>query len=871
MAWEAVEGIVGPLLDYSPPMLHTRPFRTVLVAGIALLATAGSVLAGRSSTDERPNVILVMADDLGYGDTGFTGNATVRTPNLDRFAGEGVRLDRFYAAAPVCSPTRASCLTGRHPFRVGITWAFEGALPAREITIAEALREAGYATAHFGKWHVGHLSRTVKQGYAPGEVDGTGYSPPWENGFEECFSVLNSVPSFNPYYLTCGEFGSESYRLVMDRAVALGQREGGFVWRDRFWTGPGRLHDEWLEGSVPELLVDRTLGFARRSCDAGRPFLALLWFSTPHTPVVAGPRHRAPYAELTLPEQHWFGAITAMDEAVGRLVAELEAEGIAENTLLWFCSDNGPTWVHELGTTGGLRGRKGSLWEGGIRVPAFVRWPAGFEGERTLSEPMSTSDLLPTALRVAGVEIPDDRPIDGEDVLSILAGESEHRARPIGFQSPKLESQAKDTKAWMQRGGLQLAWIDGPWKLVSMDGGESWELYDLASDPAEARDVAGEHPERVRHMREQVDRWTESCAMSARGEEPVKLLVAEETPVRGVERSPACYAQFREQNVLVTNAGRIVVVAQGREKSGWSDRSGQDLVCRCSDDHGDTWSDTVLVASTGDHSICPNAAVHDRDTDAIHVLYNVFLWDFHDAESRKAMNGRECRQFQVTSTDGGETWSAPRELTEMLGSERHTTVFGSGEGIQLRHGTRAGRLVVPGGFQHRWGNRMFTSDDHGETWQVREIAPRDRVEELNVRLENKVAELSDGTLVLNARHTPERVRAFSADGGESWTAEEVDPALAAVSCNGALLCVQDESGRDVLLCSVPVGPRRTHGTVYASLDGGRTWPHSKTLVEGEFAYSSLVSLGDGRLGLVYEARGHRDIVLMRFTLSRILQ
>jgi len=812
-----------------------------------------------------------MADDLGFGDVGFTGNQTVRTPHLDRLAREGVRLDRFYAAAPVCSPTRASCLTGRHPYRSGITWAFAGALPTAELTIAEALGQAGYATAHLGKWHVGHLSRTLKQGYAPGEADGSGYSPPWENGFDECWSVLNSVPSFNPYYLTCGEFGTEGYRMVMDRPVAGGEREGGFVWRDRFWSGPGRLHDEWIEGPVPDLLVGRALDFARRAGEAARPFLALVWFSTPHTPVVAGPEHRALYPGLSIEEQHWYGAISAMDEAIGRLLAGLEELGIAENTLVWFCSDNGPTWVHDLGSTGGLRGRKGSLHEGGIRVPAAVRWPTALEGGRAIDAPMSTSDIMPTVLTAAGIAPPSDRPLDGEDVGPILSGRAGMRASAIGFQSPRLESQAKDTKAWMQTGGTQLAWMEGRWKLLSMTGGESFELYDLASDPFEEHDLAAAEPERVARMSAALESWRESCDASAEGAEPVRVLVARETPVRGVERSPACYAQFREQNVLVTNAGRLVVVAQGREESGWSDRSGQDLVCRWSDDLGERWSEAILVASQGDGSICPNAAVHDREADAIHVLYNAFLWDFRDPESRKPMQGRACRQYQVSSRDGGQTWTAPREISGMLGSDGFEVVFGSGEGIQLRCSPHTGRLVVPGGFRQRWGNRMFLSDDGGATWEAGEIAPREQVAGLNVRLENKVAELSDGTLVQNARHTPQRVRAFSRDGGRTWSTQEVDPALAAVSCNGALLCVQDEAGRDVLLLSVPTGPGRTRGTVYASFDGGQTWPHARTMVEGEFAYSSLVRLSDGRIGLFYEARDHRDIALRRFSLERLLR
>ncbi len=344
----------------------------------------------------------------------------------------------------------------------------------------------------------------------------------------------------------------------------------------------------------------------------------------------------------------------------------------------------------------------------------------------------------------------------------------------------------------------------------------------------------------------------------------VPVLRAGLSAVEGVDRSPGCYAQFREPAVVVTASGRLVLTAQGREASDWSDRSGQDLISAWSDDDGVTWSKPILVAEFGDGSICPNAAVYDRETDTVHVLYNVFTWDFQDPESRKAMGGRECRQFHQESRDGGETWSAPREITTMLGSGGTTTVFGSGEGIQLRCEPHAGRLVVPGGFQKKWGNRMFLSDDHGRTWTVGAIAPRDRVAGLNVRLENKVAELDDGTLVLNARHTPQRVRAFSADGGATWSPQEVDDGLDAVSCNGSLLAVRDPEGEEVLLCSVPIGPGRTRGAVYLSPDGGQTWPERRVLVEGDFAYSSLVPLSDGRVGLFWEARGHKDILFRRF-------
>lgn len=840
--------------------------RTLISVGAAILALQP---CGSTQENRPPNVVLIMADDLGYGDVAYQGHPKVKTPALDLLAKEGVRLGRFYAAAPVCSPTRASCLTGRHPFRVGIRWAASGHIHASETTIAEALKTRGYATAHFGKWHLGGLSRTVRQTYVDRQVDPRRYSPPWENGFDVSFSCENTVPTFNPGYLTCAPFGEPGYKMVMDRPVELDQRTGGFVWRDRFWTGSGRFVDEWLAGPLPKILTDRTLSFVKDQVEQKTPFFVTLWFSSPHTPVVAGPKHRKLYPDSSIEEQHWLGCISAMDEQIGRLRRELAKLGVLDDTLIWFCSDNGPTWVHDHASAGPLRGGKGTLWEGGIRVPSVVSWPKRIKGGRRVDAPIVTSDFFPTILAAAGVKVDEQRRIDGVDVLPLLDGRVEKRAEPIGFVSPRLLSDAQDTKAWSKIGGRQMAWIDGDLKLISRDEGKTWKLFDVATDQGEQADLAAQRPEVVAKMRTAWRAWYRSIEDEI-NPRVVRLVEARSTPVAGVARSPDCYHQFREGGVIVTKTGRIVLLAQGREKSRWSDRSGQDLVCRVSDDGGETWAPTTLVATAGDFTICPNAIVYDAIKDEVHALYNVFEWDFRKPETRKVMAGRECRQFQVTTGDGGRTWSKPRELTEMLGSKKFTTVFGSGEGIQLRHGEHAGRLVVPGGFQKPWGNRVFYSDDHGETWKVGERAPRQQVKNNNVRLECKVAELSDGSLVLNARCTPHRARAFSKDGGVTWTPLEIDPQLPAVSCNGSLVCVRDEKGRDVLLLSVPTGPKRTHGTVYASLDGGRTWPNKKTLVDGTFAYSSLVQLHDGRIALIYESENHKHLDLMRFRVEDIV-
>jgi arylsulfatase A-like enzyme len=482
---------------------------------VAGLAAVGTLLCLATFTAAaQPNIVLVMADDLGYGDVAYQGNPVVKTPFLDAMAREAVRFDRFYAAAPVCSPTRGSCLTGRHPYRYGIEWAGETPLKHAEITLAEALKDAGYATGHFGKWHVGGLSRTVKQSYFEGEVDPALYAPPWEHGFEVCFSTESMMPTYNPYYHVGGDFGSETYRFLQAEPVARGQRTGGFRWRDLYWTGPGQFVDEWLEGDDSQLIMDRALPFMQRCGRAGKPFLALVWFHTPHTPVVAGNTDRALYPDLTMPEQHWYGAITAMDRQVGRLREALRQAGLSKNTLVWFCSDNGPSYIHDFNSSGGLRGKKATLWEGGIRVPAILEWPTELKGARAVTAPVSTSDFYPTLLAAAGVALPHNQPpLDGLNVLPLLKGEQTERGDPIAFQAPLKRTD----NPFAVPGSLQMALVGDRYKLTSFDGGKRYQLFDLVDDPGETNDVADQHAEAVKDMIVKLAHWTNACAASARG------------------------------------------------------------------------------------------------------------------------------------------------------------------------------------------------------------------------------------------------------------------------------------------------------------------------------------------------------------------
>ncbi len=453
-----------------------------------------------------------MSDDQGWGDVGYNGNKVVHTPELDRFSAEGIRLDRFYSASPVCSPTRASVLTGRHPFRYGIEWAGMGHLPTEEHTIAEVLREQGYATGHFGKWHVGELSKTVNQSYFAGEsADESHYSPPWENGFDVSFSTESMMPTYNPYYHVGGQYGSEDYRHLQTEAVESGQREKGFRWRDHYWTGPGQLVDEWLEGDDSAIVVDRAIDFIDEQLGQDKPFLALVWLHTPHTPLVAGKEDRALYADLPMEAQHWYGAITAMDREIGRLRQHLREHDAADNTIFWFKSDNGPSYIHNYNSAGPFSGKKAELKEGGIRVPALIEWPAQLKGKRSINTAMSTSDIYPTLLAAAAVTIPAGQAVlDGENILPVLTGEQQERQSGIFFQSP-----IRGKKYEADSSQLQYALSDERYKLYSGDAGKSWQLYDLLIDPGESNDLSQNFPNIVDAMRRELMIWVDDTQRDA--------------------------------------------------------------------------------------------------------------------------------------------------------------------------------------------------------------------------------------------------------------------------------------------------------------------------------------------------------------------
>jgi arylsulfatase A-like enzyme len=451
------------------------------------------------SVAEPPSIVLVMADDQGWGDMAYNGHPHVKTPHFDAFAREGLRFDNFHAAAPVCSPTRGSVMTGRTPNRFGcFQWGHS--LRPQEVTLAEALQSAGYRTGHFGKWHLGSVQKA---------------SPvsPGASGFDTWVSSPNFF-DLNPTL----------------------SREG---------------KAEKFQGDSSDVTVEVASQFLRECAQKKQRFLAVVWFGSPHDPHQALPADRAPYTGLTDKEQNFCGEITAMDRAFGRLRATLKELGLRDNTLLWYCSDNGA--LPGIGSSGGRRGNKAQIFEGGLLVPALLEWPAKFAAPRVITTPCVTSDIYPTVLELTGVKVEHQPPIDGVSLVSLLEDRSTERTKPIGFWNAPIAGISTPARQWMeelytaQQAGEEptnparlfpdagkierqypsgefpghAAWLDGSWKLHRIENrmthAVTWELYDLATDSKEANNILEREPARTATMKSDLDAWLASVVNSLNG------------------------------------------------------------------------------------------------------------------------------------------------------------------------------------------------------------------------------------------------------------------------------------------------------------------------------------------------------------------
>ena len=450
------------------------------------------------SEPKNPNIILFMCDDLGWGDTGFNGNQIIKTPNLDMLAAKGITFNRFYSASPVCSPTRASCLTGRNPYRMGIPTANAGHMKVEEITLPELLKEKGYATGHFGKWHLGTLTTQRKDANRGRPGDSTHYSIPSMNGYDTWFVTESKVPTYDPmlqpfgFDTLNGESLRYGWKAIQDKSTA--KNYGTF-----YWKGREMVETENLEGDDARLILDRAIPFIENSVKNGTPFFSAIWIHTPHLPVVATGDMMKEYNQYSYQEQIYYGSISAMDRQIGRLWEKLEELGQSENTIFWFCSDNGPE-IETPGSSGPFRERKRSLYEGGVRVPAFCVWPNGINQGLKTDFPAVTSDYLPTILNILNLDLKDNRPIDGTSLTEVLKGENFEREKPIGFQYPE-----------------KMSWVTQKYKLISIDNGKTFELYNLIDDPVEQSNITTENIEIVNKMKTELLNWIESCKESEKG------------------------------------------------------------------------------------------------------------------------------------------------------------------------------------------------------------------------------------------------------------------------------------------------------------------------------------------------------------------
>ncbi len=470
---------------------------TGLIFSFLLIACSASTEQDQPTEKKQPNILLIMTDDQGWFDAGFNGNKEIRTPNMDLLASNGIIFDRFYAASAVCSPTRASLITGRNPLRMNIPTANSGYMMKEEITIAEILKKEGYATGHFGKWHLGTLTKSVKDANRGGRPKhDKAYTIPTEHGYDQFFCTESKVPTYDPMVFPNNFIEGEGMRFGW-RAVK--NIDATKAYGTAYWTEENQKETNNLKGDDARILIDRIIPFIENSHKAAKPFFSTIWFHTPHLPVVSDSLHRSYYQELTLPKQIYYGTISAMDEQIGRLWKKLEALNIQEETIIFFCSDNGPE-NRTPGSAGIFRERKRSLYEGGVRVPAFVIWKNHLKGGQRIDFPMVTSDYMPTLLDMLGLDYPDARPIDGISVLNSLKGNKENRTKPIGFIF-----------------NSKVSWVTHQYKLIGDENLENFELYDLLNDKSEKENIIETFPAVAKQLKADLLEWLNSVENSKNG------------------------------------------------------------------------------------------------------------------------------------------------------------------------------------------------------------------------------------------------------------------------------------------------------------------------------------------------------------------
>lgn len=427
-------------------------------------------------TMKKPNFIIFLTDDQGYGDLSCMGSKDLKTPHLDALAASGVRFTEYYSNSPVCSPSRASLLTGRYPGNAGVRSILAGhrtatGLPPETPTLATALKPLGYQTAMFGKWHLG-----LAEG-----------GRPQDHGFDEWFGFMAGCIDFYSHIFYWGMAGGK-----MDP-----------------------IHDLWENGReiyadgqyFTEMITGRAVDFLRRAAANDAPFFLYVPYNAPHYPMHAPQQYRDRFPDLPWDRQIMAAMLAAVDDSVGAILGEVARLGLTENTAVFFTSDNGPSretrnWLDGTqdpyygGTSGILKGHKFSLYEGGIRVPGLLSWPGRIPDGQVLDGPCAAMDLFPTFLEAAGGN-PGDYELDGKDLLPMAA---EGKGSPHGDIFWEMNQQTAVRR--------------GPWKLV-LNGQlveeappeDAVHLSNLESDPGERNNLKDLHPELAKELREAADTW----------------------------------------------------------------------------------------------------------------------------------------------------------------------------------------------------------------------------------------------------------------------------------------------------------------------------------------------------------------------------
>jgi arylsulfatase A-like enzyme len=447
-----------------------------------------SVASLFSAAAERPHIVLILADDLGWGDVGFHGS-DIKTPSIDQLAMAGARLEAFYVQ-PVCSPTRAALMTGRYPMRHGLQvgvvrpWAEYG-LPLEERTLPSALKAAGYTTAICGKWHLGH--------FQPAYL-------PTRRGFDHQYGHYN---------------GALDYFTHM--------RDGGFDWH---------RNDQVCrdEGYATHLLAQESARLIEQH-DAAKPLFLYVPFNAVHTPLQVPEKYLQPYSHLAGPRQKYAGMLAAMDEAIGQIMAAIDKKGIRSNTLVIFSSDNGGPDPGRMSSNGPLRAGKGTLYEGGTRVAAFATWPGQIPAGSTVTEPLHIVDWYPTLVKLAGGSLDQPLPLDGRDawptitegkpsphdtiLLNTTPNNGALRAgdwklvvngarSEIGPEPSDAEKANTSKKQSKKKVGNANAKGKGNKKETAAP---TVELFNLTRDPYEKVNLADKHPEKVAELRARLDEF----------------------------------------------------------------------------------------------------------------------------------------------------------------------------------------------------------------------------------------------------------------------------------------------------------------------------------------------------------------------------